>query len=154
MAFATDTDVAARLGVTFTTAQQAQATAIIGLIALEIEHATGTAEADIDSSLPILKVVSVQATVRAMANPTGAQTTSESLGQYSHSETLSRSAAESVELLTRRERSDVRNAVLGGPLISPRTPPIDDSGYLPQVDEEALVEAWLGGSVDSIFLFS
>lgn len=136
MAFAIDDDIAARLGVTLTTAQQAQATAILNLIALEIEHATGKAEEDIDATLPILKVVSIQATVRAMANSTGAQSTTEALGQYSRSDVYARSGAtESSVLLTNAERSKVRNAVLGGPLIAPRTPPIDDSFYETQIDD-------------------
>lgn len=152
-AFAATADVAARLGVTFTSDQEAQATALLELIALEIADATGKDVGDIDATIPILKVVSVQACVRAIANATGAMVASETLGAYSHTDTYGPSGGAAV-FLTPTERSRVRRAVLGGYLVAPRTPATDDSLYLPEVDDEALIEGWLGGTTDGFFLFS
>jgi hypothetical protein len=131
MAFATTTDVGNRLGRTLTTDETGQATALLDLIALEIEDACGKDASTVSPEPPILKLVSIEATVRAIANPVGIKTESETLGAHSYSATFPTTDG---LLLTSTERSLVRKAVLGGYLLSPRTPPIEDTFYPPEID--------------------
>ncbi len=124
-AFAGVSDVAARLGRTFTSDETAQASALLDLVALEIEDAVGQDDAwaaALDPIPPLLKLVSIQATVRAMANPAGAMVTSETLGSHSYTETF--------------------------------PPTQGDSLYLERVDDEAVLEGWLGGQEDPFFFGS
>lgn len=108
MAFATNADMAARLGVTFTAAQQDQADAALdaatALIAAELDRV----EAEISPVPELVKQVTITAALRIFSNPQGALSESETLGSYSHSERYS----EGVEL-SAMDRLLVRRAYFG-----------------------------------------
>ena len=114
MAIATIDDVAARMGLTFTVAQEAQAE-------LLLESATGIVAAaagkDDDwaaalSPVPaVVKAITVEMVRRAMVNPSGLSSSSEQLGQYQYSEGYRQGAGELS--ITETERLQLRRAVWG-----------------------------------------
>lgn len=112
MAFASDTDVEARLGRALSESETGTAGFLLEGAQAIIEAAADKAEADIDPIPPVLRFVAVELVVRAMANPESLASQSEALGAYSHTERF-RSEANSDLLLTKLEEQMVRRAVHG-----------------------------------------
>ena len=114
MAFATTEDVANRLGADLTDSQTTQATSVLELVALEIADSCGKPESwisTVGTVPPALKVISVEATIRVLHNPTGARSRQEQLGQFGHSESFKDS--DGGALITEAEARRARHAVFG-----------------------------------------
>lgn len=124
MAFATNADMAARLGVTFTAVQRDQADAALeaasALIAAELDRI----EADINPVPELIKQVTITVALRINANPQGASSESETLGSYSHSASY-RQGAE----LSAMDRLLVRRAYFGASSGSARPESTVDETY-------------------------
>jgi len=116
VAFASADDVAARLGRgTLTAAETAQAELLLDLAAAAIEAATERTETQIRAITPlppILRVVSIELAVRAMTNPAGLSSRSETVGGASVSERYRDNPGGDL-YLNDRETTLVREAVLG-----------------------------------------
>lgn len=91
MAFATTQDVAARLGRELTTAEDETAEYLLDAATSVVTEAVGKDDdwaSDLEASddIPnVVRIVTTELAVRALGNPTGAQSVQETLGQYSHS---------------------------------------------------------------------
>lgn len=88
MPFATTQDVSARLGRELTEAEDEQAEYLLEAATSVVAEAVDQDDAWADSLDPvpnIVRVVTTELAVRAMANPSGAASVQETLGQYSHS---------------------------------------------------------------------
>lgn len=115
MAFATDDDVATRLGRVLTSAEEAQATAVIATVTGLIADAAGR-DGDWATALsPVpetLKALCVEKAVGAIVNPSNLAAQSETLGAASRSQTFPRSGDVGV-FLTDAETRLVSWAVYG-----------------------------------------
>lgn len=115
MAFATTDDIAARLGRdSLTAAELSQATSLIEGATAVIAEAVDKDDAWVAALDPVpnvLRVVTVEAVVRAMANPSGLRSESEQLGSYQHSQSFRDDGGGF--WLTTTERMLVRRAVWG-----------------------------------------
>ena len=112
--FATTDDVATRLGRDLTENESSTAEALLAGVAEIIATEAGRSQASVidnDPPVPMLRIVSVEATVRAMQNPSGAQSVREQLGQYSRA--VSFEGGESGVYLTDSEMRLARRAVNG-----------------------------------------
>lgn len=85
MAFATAEELAARLGVTLTDAQEDQAEAALDAATAVIAAELDAVEDDIDPVSDLLKHVTITLALRAYSNPQGLENESERLGAYQHS---------------------------------------------------------------------
>jgi len=108
MALAKPEDVAARLGREL----DDEETTAVGFL---LDAATAVVEEAIegpadDPAPPVLRFVAVEVVVRALANPNGLASRSETLGAYSHSEAFLSGAG---LMLTKTEELMVRRAALG-----------------------------------------
>lgn len=109
-------DVKRRMGSGWDDAMSDQAGYLLTLVTGLIATAAGRTPTQVCDLEPIpadLTLVAVEAVVRVLFNPRGAQTTQETLGSYSHSETFGQSGpmASSGLMLTDREELRVRRAV-------------------------------------------
>lgn len=111
MAFASIDDVKARLGRPLTEADEAAANFLLVGAQMFVEAAAEKTEEQLDSFPPVLRFVTVEMVCRAMANPQGLASESETLGAYSHTERYSAEGADL--LLTKTEELLVRRAVHG-----------------------------------------
>jgi hypothetical protein len=129
MAFATSTDVATRLGRDLTAAE----TTSLGFLldaATEVICAYLDREYEqIDPVPPVLNGICVSMILRALANPSGLASRSETLGAYSHSENFRRDTGSDLSM-TPTERDLARRALYGSNLktVRLRTPVEFDSG--------------------------
>lgn len=113
-AFAQPSDVAARMGVTFTSTQATQCDALLPQVALAIAAELDQDDAwleDLTEAPTALFVTSVEAVTRVMQNPRGARSSSRTLGSFSETNSFADAAA-TLEL-TDREVLLCRRAVLG-----------------------------------------
>lgn len=110
MAFATSDDVATRLARELSSAETSAADFLLDAVAAEIAQAVDTAEGDITDP-GMLRFISVEAVCRALANPSGATSTSETVGSYNYA--VSFPANEGDGLLTPYEEGVARYAVHG-----------------------------------------
>lgn len=112
MAFASVDDVKARLARPLTEADEAAAEFLLIGAQMFVEAAAEKTEAQLgDEVPPVLRFVAVEVVCRAMANPQGLASESETLGAYSHTERYSAEGADL--LLTKTEELLVRRAVHG-----------------------------------------
>jgi hypothetical protein len=114
MAFVTDTQIAARLGVpSLSTVQAAQAAQLIDAVTGMIAEAVGKDDAWADALDPVPRVVrgmALEIVVRVMNNPSTAGTITEQLGSYSYTQVF----RENGLLLSDSETAVLRRAVYGG----------------------------------------
>lgn len=127
MAFATYSDVATRMGVTLTSAQQAQATAVIAMVEDLIAEAVYQDSDWADELDPIpatLTNICVEKAILSLANPKGLESETETLGAYSHTERFNtKEAIASMGIaLNAAERAKARRAVYGSNVTTTRTP--------------------------------
>jgi hypothetical protein len=133
MPFATFDDVQTRMLRPLTTEEKDSAEAVIEIVTSLIVDAVDKDLAwsdDLDTIPPALKALCVEKARMAILNASGV--VSRTLGQSSV--TFSRSLDGDPIFLTNMERAIAREAVLGTPNISPRTPPIEDALYPPEID--------------------
>lgn len=109
MAFATYSDLEARLGVTLTSTQQSQATAALEAASTLVAAELDVVEEDITDVPAIVKQVTITAGLRLYSNPQGLANESERLGEHQHSRGYSSGALE----LTYTERLLLRRAYWG-----------------------------------------
>jgi hypothetical protein len=112
MAFASVEDIAARLGRVLTDLEKGAATFLLEGAQAIVEAAVERTEEQIDPLPPVLRFVTVEVVCRAMANPQGLASESETLGAYSHTERYSGEGVSDI-LLTKLEELMVRRAVHG-----------------------------------------
>lgn len=112
MAFATTSDVAARLGRALTSAEEDQAEALLDAAQATIEVVIDRAEADLDTVPDVCGSVCVSMVLRGMANPHGFASDTESLGAYSKSQTYGRDSGSELTP-TQAETLILRRAVYG-----------------------------------------
>ncbi len=122
MAFATVDDVQTRLARTLSADEQDAATLLLDGVAAEIALAVGLDLADITDP-GVLRFISIEAVCRVMANPSGARSTSESLGAYQYAVSFFESQA---GLLNEREERQIREAVWGSTAAGVRTESVID----------------------------
>lgn len=116
--FAALSDVARRMGRELTAAEEDQTLYLLAAATDLIADAVGrdgTWAAQLEPIPPALRIITVEAVVRLLFNPRGAQTTQETLGSYSHSETFSQNGANATSglMLTVAEERRARQAVFG-----------------------------------------
>lgn len=112
MAFATTSDVSARLGRTLTSGEETSVEYLLDAAAAVIADAAGRTEAEIDALdtvPPILRFVSVEITTRALANPNSLDSLSETIGANGYSARFRDAGL----TLTATEERLVRGAVRG-----------------------------------------
>ena len=112
MAFATESDVEARLGRSLTTAESTQVDALLDAAQATIEVVIGCAEADLDTVPASCQHVCVAMVLRGMVNPHGFASDTESLGAYSKSQTYGRDGGGDLTP-TQAETMILRRAVYG-----------------------------------------
>lgn len=116
MAFATAEDVAARLGRDLTDAETTQVEALLdsatAIIALYVGKNDDWA-AELDPVPSVIKLVTIEAVLRAMANPHGHVAVGESLGAYSSNIRYRDGDAGGGLLLTSTEQRLIARAVHG-----------------------------------------
>jgi hypothetical protein len=112
MAFASVEDIAARLGRVLTDLEKGAATFLLEGAQAIVEIAVEKTEEQIVPLPPVLRFVTVEVVCRAMANPQGLASESETLGAYSHTERYSGEGVSDI-LLTKLEELMVRRAVHG-----------------------------------------
>lgn len=113
MAFATTDDIADRLELSALTAEQdAAATQLLETATAIICVTAGRDEADISPVPDLVKGLTIELVCRAMASPQGLSSASETLGEYTRSETYRRDLS-SVLLLTQAEQLILRKAIHG-----------------------------------------
>lgn len=115
MAFATTDDIAARLEVSaLTTEQEAAADQLLDSASALVSVAAGKSESaittDAGNGLAIAKGLTIELVWRAMANSSGLSSASETLGEYTRSETYRRDLS---LLLTDAEKLILRQAIHG-----------------------------------------
>lgn len=113
--FASVDDVAARLGRDLTAAEQETVTGLLEGVASEIAGVVGEDDAWVAALDPVpgeLRSVSIEASVRVLVNPTGAQSVMEQLGSFQRSESWASGRVAGLEL-SASERRRVRRAVNG-----------------------------------------
>lgn len=136
-AFASAGDVEVRLGRELTEEEEAIAEqvvdAVTGLIADSVGRDSDWA-ASLDPVPPTLSQLCIEKAVAKIANPVGALSTDERLGDYSYATRYAEQGIVGGLTLTRTERALVRRAIFGSNLVSTRTPPIADDLWPIQVD--------------------
>lgn len=105
MAFATTDDIAARLGRELSDSELDRAEWIIPLVQALILEVAGTAEPN--PAPAYYRALCVEKTINVIENPSGLATESESLGDWSHSQTFQR-AGDAGVFLTDREEQMIR----------------------------------------------
>lgn len=106
MAFATESDVAARLGRDLADNERAIVTYLLPAAQALVAGAAGKSEQWAETLNPVpvlLKILAVEVIVRVLGNPDGVARTSEQLGEYQHS-TSFRDASGLLELTPREEQ--------------------------------------------------
>lgn len=106
------------MGVTLTSAQQAQATAVIAMVEDLIAEAAYEDSDWADALTPVpatLKNICVEKAILSLANPKGLESETETLGAYSHTERFNtkESIAAAGISLNAADRAKVRRAVYG-----------------------------------------
>lgn len=131
MAFAEVEDVATRLARDLTAEEGAMAEMLLEAATAEIARAAGRDDAWAAALAPvpqILRFVAVELVRRAMSNPEGLKSVSETLGAYQHSRSFQ--GADTAGLfLTDREERMVRSAVYGTLSGSSRVESLADDLY-------------------------
>lgn len=115
-AFASAAEVAARLGRTFTDAENDQVDMLLQLASLAVAGACDKDDAWVATVAPvppIVRVITIECVVRAFVNPDGARTRQEQLGQYGTTVTYAAAAPSGISLSPVEERA-VRSAVFNG----------------------------------------
>lgn len=141
MAFATHADVATQLGRTLTSAEQNQATAVIGRVEDLILEAAGRDDdwaAALEDVPATFTQLCVDKAIATITNPSAVASQSETLGEYQHSETFPRAADIGVRL-SPDERREARRAAGRAIVTSPRAGSVLDDVYPLQhypIDEE------------------
>lgn len=135
MAYATTDDVATRLGRDLTSSEEDQAELLLTLATGVITGAVGKdddwAEA-LDPIPAVFRGFCVELTCRAMANPDGAFSQSETIGSYSHSKSFNRDLPSGL-VLTALERQILRRAV--GRLVYDVRTPTSTEAFLEELVE-------------------
>ena len=124
--FATYADVATRMGVTLTSAQQAQATAVIAMVEdliAEAVYKDSDWAAALDPVPATLTNICVEKAILSLANPKGLESETETLGAYSHTERFNtkESIAAMGIFLNAADRAKARRAVYGSNVSTVRT---------------------------------
>lgn len=119
-AFATVADVAARLGRTLSDADGAMAGLLLNGATVMIADHAGKNPGDISPVPAQLRFIAIEMVCRAMANPEGIASVSESLGEYSYTRGFRRGAAGSDLMLTKGEELLISRALYGKTTASPR----------------------------------
>lgn len=129
MAFAASTDVAARLGRDLTAAETTSVGFLLDAATEVICVHLDREYEQVDPVPPVLEGICVSMVLRALANPSGLSSRSETIGAYSHSETYRRDVGSDVSM-TPTERDLARRAFYGSNLktVRLRTPIEFDSG--------------------------
>lgn len=110
MAFAYPSQLAARLGVTLTSAQEEQAEAALDAATALVAAELDATEDDIDPVPDVIKHTTITVALRIYSNPTGAANSSERLGEFQHSAGYAREGSPE---LTKTESLIVRRAWFG-----------------------------------------
>jgi hypothetical protein len=114
MAFASLDDIKARAARPFTATDEAAASMLLEGAQAVIEASVEKTEEEMGASVPeILRFVAIEVVVRAMANPQGLASQSETLGVYSHTERFSGGDTVNSLILTKAEELMARRAVHG-----------------------------------------
>lgn len=122
MAFATETDVATRLGRDLSVVEEDQVSLLLDLATAVIASAAGKSEdwAEALDPVPVrLKGFCIEIVCRSLGNPNGLFSRSETVGSYSYSESFNREIAGLS--LTAMEKQVIRRAV-GNLTYEVRTP--------------------------------
>lgn len=133
MAFATEEDIATRLGRALTATEAGQAELLLELATALIAGACGKDDAWAAAYTPtpvIVKAFCVELVARVMSNPTGLASLSETLGQYSNTQRFRDAAVGGGMFLTDLEERVIRRAVFGRNTASARAESIVDDLYL------------------------
>ena len=130
MAFATTNDVAARLGRDLSVGEQATVTALLDGATAFITASLGLSDDWADALSPVPRVVetmTVELTVRSLANPNGLKSLSENLGQFSYTAQFNNGDGSSTLLtMTKTEELLIRRAIFGRISASPHTESVLD----------------------------
>ena len=113
MAFATATEVATRQGRTFTAAETAAVTLLLDFATAAIAAAADKTDAWATALTPVPKIIkglTIELVGRALANPSGLYSQSETVGSYSNSQSFSKEVPAAF-VLTDLERRVVRRTV-------------------------------------------
>jgi hypothetical protein len=136
-AFATTTDVEARMGVEFTTEQTAQCEALLVLIAQTVAAELDRDDDWLDDETTIptaFRTASIEAVVRVMHNPGGVRSRSEQLGAYQISESFPADTSATAGLsITEQEALMVRRAWFGANTGGANAQTVVDDVYDPDV---------------------
>lgn len=138
--FAETTDIETRLARSLTDAEGDLVEQLLESIGDEILEATGHDEdwADaLDADEKIYKAfkgVSIEAVRRLLTNPSSAESLSEQLGSYSHTERFREEALSAGLYLTDQERRRVRKVVYGRNVVSTRMESVISEAYDEQID--------------------
>lgn len=117
------------MGITLTSAQQAQATAVIAMVEDLIAEAVYQDSDWADELDPIpatLKNICVEKAILSLANPKGLESETETLGAYSHTERFNtkESFAAMGVFLNAADRAKARRAVYGANVTTVRVPTV------------------------------
>ena len=123
MAFATSTDVATRLGRELTSAEEEQADLLLDMATASIANAVGKDDEwaeDLSPVPEILRGFCIELTCRAMANPQGLFSKSETIGSYSYTNSFNRDTPSGLSLSPLEQR--VLRKAVGRLVYDVRTP--------------------------------
>lgn len=109
MAFATSTDVEKRLGRELTSSEEDQVGLLLDLATAAIANAADMADTDAAALSPVPTVIrgfTIELTCRALANPSGLFSKSETIGSYSYTNNFNKDVSSAMAL------SDVETLVI------------------------------------------
>jgi hypothetical protein len=121
--FASKEEVAKRLARSLSAAEEEAAELLLELATSMVAEAVGKDDAwaeQLDPVPKVLRLVTLEATARAMANPEGLSSFEERLGAHSYSKSFRAQAEGAGLMLTKQERLMVRRVVRGSNSASPR----------------------------------
>ena len=138
--FADSADMATRAARSLSTAEESLADMLLEAVGDEILEALDRDEdwadaLDTDGKIyRALKGVSIEAVNRVLANPNSAESLSEQLGSYSHSEKFRESAVSAGLYLSALERRRIRKVVYGRNVVSARMESVISDVYDEPID--------------------
>lgn len=133
MAFATSTDVETRLGRELTSIEEDQVELLLDLATAAIGNAADLSDAEASALSPVPTVIRgfcIELTCRALANPNGLFSRSETIGSYSYSENFNRDVSSAMSL------SDVEVLVIRRTLLGSNAGSARASNVLDELCEE------------------
>lgn len=99
MAFATSTDVARRLGRDLTSSEEDQVELLLDLATAAIANAADLTDAEASTPVPtVIRGFCIELTCRALANPSGLFSKSETIGSYSYTQNFNRDVSSAMAL--------------------------------------------------------